>query len=130
MNENKTLGASIIYDFPTIYEAYVEQEIGKNPKALPNEHHELIAKKYVNAVASTIQEFHTGQPVTSGFPRQIYLDMAWGGLDKTKIFDATYPNDPNHKNYKDRERILNRIITEKKGEQYGSTSPAGKPCKK
>ncbi|MCC9018163.1 hypothetical protein [Flavobacterium lipolyticum] len=130
LNENKTLGASIIYDFPTIYEAYVQQEIGKNPKALPDEHHELIAKKYINAVASTIQEFHTGQPVTSGFPRQMYLDMAWGGLDKTKIFDATYPNDPNHKNYKDRERILNRIITEKKGELYGCTSPVGTPCKK
>jgi hypothetical protein len=130
LKENKTLGASVIYDFPTIYEAYVQQEITKNPKVLPDEHHELIAKKYVNSIASTIQEFHTGQPVTSGFPHQVYLDMAWGGLDKTKIFNTTYPNDPNHKNYKDRERILGRIITEKKGDVYGIYSPIGTPCKK
>jgi len=56
--------------------------------------------------------------------------MAWGGLDKTKIFNTTYPNDPNHKNYKDRERILSRIITEKKGDVYGIYSPIGTPCKK
>lgn len=130
LKENKTLGASVIYDFPTIYEAYVQQEITKNPKVLPDEHHELIAKKYVNSIASTIQEFHTGQPVTSGFPNQVYLDMAWGGLDKTKIFNTTYPNDPNHKNYKDRERILGRIITEKRGDVYSIYSPIGTPCKK
>jgi len=45
-------------------------------------------------------------------------------------YKRPHPNDPNHKNFKDRERILNRVITERKGEQYGSTSHAGKPCKK
>lgn len=130
LQENNTLGASVIYDFPTIYEAYVQYQITKDPSILPDEHHRLMSEKYVNAIASTIQEFHTGQQVTSGFPHQVYLDMAWGGLDKTKIFNENYPNDPNHKNYKDRERIMARINTEKLGSVYGINTPLGTPCKK
>lgn len=86
--------------------------------------------KYVNSIAETIQEFHTGQSVGSGFPYQVYLDMAWGGLKDTYIFNKNYPNNPNHKNYKDRVRILARINTEKIGSQYGITAPIGTPCKK
>ena len=56
--------------------------------------------------------------------------MAWGGLQGTYIFNKNYPNDPNHKNYKDRERILDRINAEKKGSQYYSATPIGTPCKK
>ncbi len=77
LEENKTCGASGICDFPTIYDAYVQQQISKDLSILPDAHHELIASHYVNAIASTIEEFHTGQSVDSGFPRQVYLDMAW-----------------------------------------------------
>jgi hypothetical protein len=48
----------------------------------------------------------------------------------SRLFNKNYPNDPNHKNYKDRERILGRIIAEKKEEVYGINSPIGTPCKK
>lgn len=130
LEDNKICGTSGICDFPTIYEAYVQQEITKNTQILPDAHHNLIAEKYVNAIASTIQEFHTGQQVTSGFPHQVYLDMAWGGLQETQIFNKNYPDDPNHKNYKDRERIFGRINTEKNGSEYGINTPIGTPCKK
>ncbi|WP_369013217.1 hypothetical protein [Flavobacterium anhuiense] len=102
----------------------------KNSTLLVDAHHEVIANNYVYAIAATIQEFHTGQTVNSGFPYQVYLDMAWGGLTNTYIFNKVYPNDPNDKNYKDRERILARINTEKFGSQYGITSPLGTPCKR
>jgi hypothetical protein len=132
LEENKSCGASEICDFLTVYDAYVQQQIDKDKTKtiLPYAHHELIAKDYVNSIAVTIQEFHTGQPVGSGFPRQVYLDMAWGGLTGTNIFNKNYPNDPNNKNYKERERILDRINTEKLGSQYGINSPVGKPCEK
>jgi hypothetical protein len=132
LEENKTCGALGICDFPTVYDAYVQQQIDKDiTKAiLPDAHHELIAKNYVYSIASAIQEFHTGQSVDSGFPSQVYLDMAWGGLQGTYIFNKDYPDDPNHKNYKDRERIFARINTEKIGSQYGVNSPIGTPCKK
>lgn len=132
LEENKTNGASGINDFPTVYDAYVQQNIrnDKNNTLLVDAHHEVIANNYVYAIAATIQEFHTGQTVNSGFPNQVYLDMAWGGLIGTTAFYINYPNDPNHKNYKDRERILARINTEKLGSQYGITSPIGTPCKR
>ncbi|WP_166920599.1 hypothetical protein [Flavobacterium poyangense] len=130
LNENNTLGTSEICDFPTVYEAYVQYQITKDKTILPAVHHELIADKYVNAIAATIQEFHTGVSVDSGFPNQVYLDMAWAGLYKTNIFIKNYPNDPNHKNFKDRQRIYDRINTEKLGAQYGVNFPLGTPCKK
>ena len=130
LEDNKICGTSGICDFPTIYGAYVQQQITKNPNLLPSAHHDLIAEKYVDAIAATIQEYHTGQPVASGFPNQVYLDMAWGGLQGTDFFNKNYPNDPTHKNYKDRERILGRITAERIGSQYGVNSPLGTPCKK
>ncbi|WP_316635079.1 hypothetical protein [uncultured Flavobacterium sp.] len=131
LEEYKSCGASGICDFPTIYDAYVQQQINKDKSKVltADRHHELIASDYVNAIASSVEEFHTGQPVTSGFPRQEYLDLAWGGLQGTYIFNKTYPNDPSNKNYKDRERILARITAEQKGSQYGITTPIGTPCK-
>lgn len=130
LEENKTCGASGICDFPTIYEAYVQQQItkDKNNTLSVDAHHELIADNYVNTIASTLQEFNTSQSVY--FPYQVYLDIAWGGLQGTVIFNKNYPNDPNHKNYKDRVRILARINAEKYGSQYGVYSPLGTPCKK
>ena len=128
LEENKACGASGICDFPTIYDAYVQQQISKDPNLTADEHHELIAKNYVYTIASTIQEFHTGQ--YTDYPYQNYLDMAWGGLVGTTIFNKDFPNDPNDKNYKYRERILDRINTEKKGEQYQGYFPMGTPCKK
>ncbi|MEO8535590.1 MAG: hypothetical protein ABI441_17675 [Flavobacterium sp.] len=132
LEENKFCGASGICDFPTIYDAYVQQQIAKdkNNTLSQDAHHELIAQNYVNSIAATIQEFHTGLHINSGIPKQVYLDMAWGGLTGTRIFNKNYPNDPNDKNYKDRERITARINTEKLGSQYGINSPVGTPCKK
>jgi hypothetical protein len=132
LEEYKSGGCAGICDFATIYDAYVKQQIDKdkNKNLTVQQHHEVIANDYVNAIASTIEEFHTGQPVTSGFPKQVYLDMAWGGLDKTYIFNKNYPDDPNNKNYKDRQRILARINTERLGSQYGVNTPIGTPCKK
>lgn len=130
LEQYKSTGTSGICDFPTVYDAFVQQKITNNKNILPDAQHELIARDYVNAIASTIEEFHTGQPVTSGYPRQVYVDMAWGGLQNTYIFNKTYPENPNHKNYKDRERIIARINTEKLGSVYGINTPVGTSCKK
>lgn len=130
LEQNKAFGAPGIYDFPTVYEAYVQYQITKDKSILPAAHHELIAEKYVKSIAATIQEFHTGVSVGLGSPKQVYLDLAWGGLKDTNAFSNNYPDNLNHKNYKERERILARIYTEKRGSEYGSNSPIGTPCKK
>lgn len=86
--------------------------------------------RWLNSIASTLQEFQTGIPVIlQGNPNQIYIDLAWGGLTNTTYFNNMYSDDPNHINYDDRQRILARIIAEKLGSQYGVTTPLGTPCK-
>ena len=119
--KNSSVG---INDFPTIFDAYVQQQASKNTSILPDAHHELIAGKYVNAIASAIEQFHLGDTFHSGYPRQVYLDMAWGGLKETKIFNKTYPQGSTY-----RDRILNRINTEMKGTPYQGYTPLGTPCK-
>lgn len=128
LQDNIICGSSAICDFPTIYDAYVQQQIEKDRTILPDAHHELIAEKYLLAIASTIQEFHTGNPIGSGNPDQFYIDLAWGGLQNTAIFNKTFPDDPNHKNYNRRQQIFGRIYAEKSGIQYGVNTPLGTPC--
>ncbi len=74
---------------------------------------------YVDAIARALQEYQTGIPVPStSIPEQIYSDLAWGGLNGTPVFDATYPiGNPN------RQRIINRAACE----QNGTTIDAGTP---
>lgn len=129
VDEYKTFNSSKICDFPTLYDAYVMQNTPKGSSQSQVEaHHNLMATKYVNSIASTIQEFDTGIPVTSGFPNQVYLDIAWAGLEGTYIFNKNYPNDPNDKNYSDRNRILSRGSIEKYNKPRGNQIPIGKPC--
>lgn len=123
-------GNSGICDFPTVYEAFVQSKIDQNPNILVSEHHELIAKNYVDAIAAAIQEFNTGLPVTLGTASQVYTDLAWSGLFDTTIFNTKYPNNSNDSNFNVRQRIMNRYITEKNGSQYSTTSPVGTPCQK
>lgn len=127
--EYDSCGESCLSDFPTVYEAYVQSEIRKNTNVLPERHHEVIAGDYVYAIAETLEEFHTGSRGRPGFPQQIYVDIAWGGLIGTTAFNRTYPDDPSHKNYQDRQRIIGRITAERLGSVYGAQAPVGKSCK-
>jgi hypothetical protein len=61
-------------------------------------------------------------------PQQVYSDLAWGGLNGTPVFDATYPvGNPN------RQRIINRAACEQNGSTIGAgtpnaQTPIGNPC--
>ena len=87
------------------------------------------ATDYADAIARALQEYQTGISVPStSIPEQIYSDLAWGGLIKTPVFDATYPvGNPN------RPRIINRYACEEvgRGVDQGTPneqSPIGQPC--
>ena len=127
--EHNACASDGICDFPTIFDAYVQHQSTKNTTILPDAHHELIAKDYVYAIASTVEQFHLGDTFVTDYPRQVYIDMAWGGLIGTYIFNKNYPDDPADKNFNDRERILDRINTEFKGTPYQGYTPVGTPCK-
>jgi hypothetical protein len=119
-----------ICDFPTIYDAYVTFQATKNTSITPDAHEELIATKYVNTIAETVEEFHTGKPVAAGMATQVYTDLAMNGLYRTKYFNKKYPNDPNDSLYKERQRIIKRVHAERSGADFGEITLAGSPCKK
>lgn len=128
VGENQACGAGTICDFPTIYDAYVATQINNDPYILPDAHHELIATNYVNMIASTIQEFHTGIPVELGKATEVYTDLAWSGLFGTTYFNTKYPDNPNNANFAERVRIINRFYVEKNVELRGNLAPVGIPC--
>lgn len=121
--------SSTICDFPTLYNAYVKNKTEGGTQAQVDAQHEIIVEKYVNVIASTIQEFDTGISVTSGYPRQVSLDLAWAGLIGTDFFKKNYPDDATHNNYADRKRIKIRRYVEEYNESRENQSPLGKPCK-
>jgi hypothetical protein len=115
--------------FPSLFQAYCDKNYPPAPNTSPNLHHLEMANYYVDAIARALQEFQTGIPVATGAsPEQIYSDLAWGGLNGTPVFDATYPaSNPN------RQRILNRYACEQNGTQIeagtpNEQTPIGNPC--
>jgi hypothetical protein len=115
--------------FPSLFQAYCDKKYPPAPGVSPNVHHLEIANYYVDAIARALQEFQTGNPVATGASQeQIYSDLAWGGLNRTPVFEATYPEgNPN------RQRILNRAACEQNGTTKGAgtpneQTPIGNPC--
>ena len=115
--------------FPSLFQAYCDKKYPPAPGMSQNVHHLEMANYYVDAIARALQEFQTGIPVTDGTsPQQIYSDLAWGGLNGTPVFDATYPvGNPN------RQRIINRATCEQNGTTIGAgtpnaQTPIGNPC--
>jgi hypothetical protein len=70
---------------PALYDAYEKRKPPLDRKLMYAQH-EIIANKFVNIIASTVQEFHTGESINSGYPMQAYLDLAWAGLVGTSIY--------------------------------------------
>jgi hypothetical protein len=113
-------GNASISTFPELFEAYVK-------KTYPNPDdadHKVMADKYVDAMASALQEYDSNKAV----PYQVYKDLAWGGLSAAPIFDKTFPPGSDESN-----RILNRYKAESSGHAVGQgtpnvQTPVGKPC--
>ncbi|AWG20892.1 hypothetical protein FFWV33_04715 [Flavobacterium faecale] len=91
--------------------------------------YEDMANKYVNAIASALEEFQPGIPLAASRSRQqTYNDLACIGLSGIPIFKTTFPiGNPN------RERILNRTACEQNKTVIGAgtpneQSPVGNPC--
>lgn len=129
-NEFDTGCGTTICDFPSLFDAFIAYKSSKDPTILQDEHEELIATKYVNGIAETVQEFHTGIRVEKGMASEVYRDLALSGLYKTKYFTKTYPDDQNDVNYAARQRIIKRVHAERIGQNVGEISIVGNSCNK
>ena len=128
-NPNNNQNLYNLSSLPSLFQAYCDKKYPPVPGTAQNIHHLEMANSYVNALARALQEYQTGTPVPAATnPDQIYTDLAWGGLNDTSIFEATYPvGNP------DRQRILNRVACEQNGTPMGQgtpnqQNPIGQPC--
>ncbi|WP_116787210.1 hypothetical protein [Flavobacterium psychrotrophum] len=113
--------SSAYNDFPTLFQKFVDKTY---PGSSIQAHHEEMANQYVNVMASALQEYQTGTPVTEGAaPQQIYTDLAWGSLQEAPIFNTLYPNENNN-----RSRIIARYNSELIGYPTQGASPVGNTC--
>ncbi|WP_196216476.1 hypothetical protein [Flavobacterium sp. LC2016-01] len=118
-NSDGNLG--IFADTPTLFQAFCDK---KYPlPANPDLHHAEMANMYVNTIAAALQEFQTGVPFTNGIPDQIYMDLAWGGLRGTPIYNQTFPAGS-----ADYNRIEARYAAESNGGTSGNQTAIGTPC--
>ncbi|MCC9019615.1 hypothetical protein [Flavobacterium lipolyticum] len=121
-------GSSVaLTEFPALFEVYVQQKAPTGAWMTPNLQHKQMAETYVNAIAAALQEFQTGNTAATSI-QQKYLDLAWGGLYKTSVFDKTFPEGS-----ADRSRILNRLHCEQQGadaQNHGGERqyPIGSKC--
>jgi hypothetical protein len=64
-------------DYPGIYDYFRRHK---------NWQHQQMAAHYRDNLARILQEYDTGNPVSNGTtPNQLYMDLAWEGLDKPTI---------------------------------------------
>ncbi|WP_202701102.1 hypothetical protein [Flavobacterium sp. UGB4466] len=113
--------------FPALFEVYIQQKAPKGAWMSPDLQHKQMAETYVNAIAAALQEFQTGNTAATSI-QQEYLDLAWGGLYDTPVFDKTFPEGST-----DRNRILNRLAAEQSGADTQSNGgdrqyPIGSKC--
>ncbi|CAM2868704.1 hypothetical protein [Flavobacterium frigoris] len=107
-------------DFTELFKLYVEK-LNIDPVV---SQHEDMANRYVNAIASALEEYQK----KINFPifisdKQVFIDLAWSGLQGTDAYNKKYPGGST-----DRKRLENTIIAEQIGTSYYGTNVTGKPC--
>ena len=118
---NTKNNSAILKDFPTLFQKFVDR---KYPGSKDAAHHDEMATTYVNAIGAALQEFQTGIPVgDKETPNQIYIDLAWGGLQEAPIFLKKFPVDS-----ADYKRIIGRYNGESVNSTINEQTAIGKPC--
>ena len=106
-------------NFPELFNTYVSKINSTNNASVAQ--HEDMANKYVNAIASALEEYQwndTGIP-SSLADKQVFLDMAWSGLRGTDVYNKKFPAGGVDDN-----RIFARIVAE----QSQGYNAIGKSC--
>lgn len=110
-------------DFPELFKIYVSK-INHVSTALAAQHEDM-ANKYVDAIASALEEYQTS---TTGIPssladKQVFLDLAWSGLQGTAVY-----NKKSQEGIIDDTRITARVSAEQTGSYRQGQYPVGAPC--
>lgn len=117
--------SSVFNDYPTLFQAYVDK---KYPGQTDDAHHIEMANQYVNAIATSLQEYNKYADPNTLVPFQVYEDLAWGGLKGTPVYETKFKVGTS-----ERLRVENRYACEQSGHPVGYNTPqlqntVGKPC--
>jgi len=105
-------------NFPELFKIYVSKINNVNNAVYAQ--HEDMANKYVEAIASALEEYQANTGIPSSLAdKQVFLDMAWLGLRGTDVYDKKFTTDG-----VDDKRIKARI----EAEQSNGNTAIGKPC--
>ena len=110
-------------DFPELFKIYVSKINNVDNAEIAQ--HEDMANKYIDAIASALEEYQTS---TTGIPssladKQVFLDMAWSGLQGTAVY-----NKKSQEGIIDDTRITARIGAELNGVYSQGQYAVGQPC--
>ena len=110
-------------DFPELFKIYVSKINNVDNAEIAQ--HEDMANKYIDAMASALEEYQTS---TTGIPssladKQVFLDMAWSGLQGTAVY-----NKKSQEGIIDDTRITARIGAELNGVYSQGQYAVGQPC--
>lgn len=121
LKDDLSANTAVFNDFPVLFQAFVNN---KYPGSTFDAHHEEMANLYINAIGSALQEYQTGIAVAESItPDQAYIDLAWGGLKGTPVYENHFKN-----NAIEKARVENRYNCEGTGTTKGNQIPLGKPC--
>ena len=109
-------------NFPELFKIYVSKINNVNNAVYAQ--HEDMANKYVEAIASALEEYQANTGIPSSLAdKQVFLDMAWSGLQETDVYNKKFPAGS-----ADRNRINARVSAEQNGVYYQGQYAVGKPC--
>jgi hypothetical protein len=111
---------AIFNDFQKLFQKFVDKQYpGSNEDA----HHDTMANKYVNAIATTLQEYNKIDDPGNSIPYQVYEDLAWGGLQEAPVFKTKFPEGSAEYN-----RIKGRYNGESVNSTINGEKAVGKSC--
>jgi hypothetical protein len=130
---NGLAGANTLSSFPILWDYYVKNYTRTEGNITQ---HNQMATSFVDVIARALQEYHTGIAIANtAQPMQLYKDLAWGGLEKTKPF---LNNDPATRKLTDADRSrINAVVnaeaknatqTQNNNGVVTTHSPVGTPC--
>jgi hypothetical protein len=130
-DDKDTGGGSTVYgEFPALFQVYCDSKYPPNKTEAANAHHEEMANKYVDAIASSLQEYNRSNDPKGLVSYQVYSDLAWAGLMDAPVFNEHFKGKEVEK-----KRIRDRYGCESNGGTIGAGTPqqqmaVGKPCTK
>jgi len=115
--------------FSDLFQAFCDKNRPPTDTEKEDAHHLEMANKYVTSIAKTLEEFNRTNDPLGLVKKQVYEDLAWGGLKDTPVYDAKFPiNSLERKRIEDRYRIESNGSIADEG-TVTEQKPAGEPCK-